>query len=116
MPAELAQKLAKLLPKIGNVVADDVPVSDDEDKDNKVVSTFGPTPTGSQYMHHHEVRVSKTCTVGKSAIFVIIHDDFFFFFTFIQAVFASHYEGQSRLLFFRMGIECMCVSRKTFST
>ncbi|CAM9961414.1 unnamed protein product, partial [Sphacelaria rigidula] len=55
LEAELAQKLAKLLPKIGNVVADDVPVSDDEDKDNKVVSTFGPTPTGSQYMHHHEV-------------------------------------------------------------
>lgn len=53
--AELATKVSKLLPKIGNIVADDVPVSDDEDKDNKVVSTFGPTPTGDQYMHHHEV-------------------------------------------------------------
>lgn len=48
-------KVAKLLPKIGNIVADDVPVSNDEDKDNKVVSTFGPHPTGDQYMHHHEV-------------------------------------------------------------
>ncbi|CAM9800640.1 unnamed protein product [Hapterophycus canaliculatus] len=53
--AELATKVSKLLPKIGNIVADDVPVSDDEDKDNKVVSTFGATPTGDQYMHHHEV-------------------------------------------------------------
>ncbi|CAN0392171.1 unnamed protein product, partial [Scytosiphon promiscuus] len=43
--AELATKVSKLLPKIGNIVADDVPVSDDEDKDNKVVGTFGATPT-----------------------------------------------------------------------
>lgn len=43
------------MPKIGNIVADDVPVSDDEDKDNKIVSTFGANPTGEQYMHHHEV-------------------------------------------------------------
>ncbi|CAM9322056.1 unnamed protein product [Pylaiella littoralis] len=53
--AEMGQKVAKLLPKIGNIVADDVPVSDDEEKDSKVVSTFGPNPTGEQYMHHHEV-------------------------------------------------------------
>lgn len=53
--AELSTKIGKLLPKVGNIVADDVPVSDDEDKDNKVVSTFGPNPTGDQYMHHHEV-------------------------------------------------------------
>ena len=52
---ELGTKVSKLLPKIGNIVADDVPVSNDEDKDNKVVSTFGPNPTGDQYMHHHEV-------------------------------------------------------------
>ena len=53
---ELSTKIGKLLPKIGNIVADDVPVSDDEEKDNKVVSTFGANPTGEQYMHHHEVR------------------------------------------------------------
>lgn len=58
--AELAQKVAKLLPKIGNIVADDVPVSDDEDKDNKIVNTFGPTPAGAQYMHHHEVKAFLT--------------------------------------------------------
>lgn len=52
---ELGKKVSKLLPKIGNIVANDVPVSDDEDKDNKIVSTFGNNPTGPQYMHHHEV-------------------------------------------------------------
>lgn len=58
--AELGEKVAKLLPKIGNIVADDVPVSNDEDKDNKVVSTYGPNPTGAQYMHHHEVCISSS--------------------------------------------------------
>lgn len=57
-PVELSQQVSKLLPKIGNIVADDVPVSNDEEKDNQVVSTFGPTPTGEKYMHHHEVCVS----------------------------------------------------------
>ncbi|CAN0531501.1 unnamed protein product, partial [Ectocarpus sp. 8 AP-2014] len=51
---ELSQQVSKLLPKIGNIVADDVPVSNDEEKDNKVVSTFGATPSGEKYMHHHE--------------------------------------------------------------
>lgn len=69
MPAELAQKVAKLLPKIGNLVADDVPVSDNEDKDNKVVSTFGPTPTGSQYLHHHEVSVETSNLAEKKRQF-----------------------------------------------
>ena len=48
--------MSKLLPKIGNIVAKDVPTSDDEDKDNEIVSTFGPTPKGDHYMHHHEVQ------------------------------------------------------------
>eukprot|EP00904_Undaria_pinnatifida_P011963 jgi/Undpi1/7898/HiC_scaffold_24.g10370.m1 len=53
--AELGLQVAKLLPKIGNIVAKDVPTSDDEEKDSIVTSTFGPNPTGQQYMHHHEV-------------------------------------------------------------
>lgn len=56
---ELGQKVAKLLPKIGNIVANDVPVSDDEEKDSKIVSTFGANPTGEQYMHHHEVTATR---------------------------------------------------------
>ena len=48
--------MAKLLPKIGNIVAKDVPTSNDEEKDSIVTSTFGPNPRGEQYMHHHEVK------------------------------------------------------------
>lgn len=54
--ADLGQQVAALLPKIGNIVAKDVPTSDDEEKDNEIVSTYGPTPKGDRYMHHHEVR------------------------------------------------------------
>ncbi|CAM9576559.1 unnamed protein product [Chrysoparadoxa australica] len=56
--AELAGYEARvnvLLPQIGNIVADDVPVSNDEEKDSVVVSEFGALPTGPQYLHHHEV-------------------------------------------------------------
>ena len=53
--AELGLQVARLLPKIGNIVAKDVPTSDDEEKDSIVTSTFGPNPSGQQYMHHHEV-------------------------------------------------------------
>ncbi|CAN0009276.1 unnamed protein product, partial [Phaeothamnion confervicola] len=55
---ELAAQRDALLSQIGNIVADDVPVSQDEEKDNIIVSTFGPTPKSGRektYLHHHEV-------------------------------------------------------------
>ncbi|CAM9418415.1 unnamed protein product [Choristocarpus tenellus] len=53
---ELEKEVQKLLPKIGNIVGKDVPTSNDEEKDNEIVSVFGPTPTaGENCMHHHEV-------------------------------------------------------------
>jgi seryl-tRNA synthetase len=42
------------VPKIGNVVAPDVPTSDDE-ANNQTIREFGPLPTGAHYLHHHEV-------------------------------------------------------------
>ena len=51
---QLEAEVARLLPKIGNIVAPDVPTSNDE-ADNEVTVQHGPLPTGPQYMHHHEV-------------------------------------------------------------
>jgi seryl-tRNA synthetase len=51
----LEEEMAKLLPKIGNIVAKDVPTSNDEEKDNEIVSTFGECSSGEGLLHHHEV-------------------------------------------------------------
>jgi seryl-tRNA synthetase len=40
---------------VGNYVADDVPVSDVEDKDNKVVKTWGPIKEKGNHLYHHEL-------------------------------------------------------------
>jgi seryl-tRNA synthetase len=45
----------RLLMTIGNIVDDECPVSQDEEKDCIVRSTFGPTPKGAGFLHHHEV-------------------------------------------------------------
>eukprot|EP01084_Bolivina_argentea_P010149 18910_1 len=50
----LEEQIAKLLPKVGNVVASDVPTSNNED-DNEIVRTFGSCRTGKELLHHHEV-------------------------------------------------------------
>jgi seryl-tRNA synthetase len=52
--AEYEAAVAKLVPKIGNIVAPDVPTSDDE-ANNQTIKEHGPLPTGAHYLHHHEV-------------------------------------------------------------
>ncbi len=51
---ELEEQLAKLLPRVGNIVASDVPTSKNEE-DNEIVRTFGSCRTGKELLHHHEV-------------------------------------------------------------
>ena len=43
---EHEKRVAVLLPKIGNIVAPDVPVSDDE-ANNQIIAQHGPQPTGN---------------------------------------------------------------------
>ncbi len=51
---DLEEQIVKLLPKVGNIVAPDVPTSNNED-DNEIVRTFGSCRTGKELLHHHEV-------------------------------------------------------------
>mmetsp|Transcript_19866 Transcript_19866/g.32667 ORF Transcript_19866/g.32667 Transcript_19866/m.32667 type:complete len:456 (+) Transcript_19866:55-1422(+) len=60
--AELAKKvdevklaLDKELPKVGNLVHESVVVSNDEDKDNEIVNTFGDARSGEGLLPHHQV-------------------------------------------------------------
>ena len=46
------QKVKKMFGSIGNLVADDVVVSNDEDADNEVVSKWGEPAATAQYSHH----------------------------------------------------------------
>ncbi len=50
----LGEQIAKLLPQVGNVVAFDVPTSNNE-VDNEIVRTFGSCRSGKELLHHHEV-------------------------------------------------------------
>ena len=43
------------LKEIGNIVHESVPVSNDEEKDNEVVATFGEIPSGEKYALHHQL-------------------------------------------------------------
>lgn len=51
---DLEAVVQKLLNQIGNMVDDDVPVSQDE-AENGTVRTHGPTPSGPQYNNHHNL-------------------------------------------------------------
>lgn len=48
-------ELDRLLPKIGNIVDDTVPVSQDEEADTEVVRTWGTPVTGDDLLHHHDL-------------------------------------------------------------
>lgn len=58
---EIENERTKKLNTIGNIVADSVPTSKDEDKDNGIVSTWGTIPElkvdGKTlgHLHHHEI-------------------------------------------------------------
>lgn len=58
---ELEQKNAKItvdkkIGTVGNIVDDSVPVSKDEDKDNKITKTWGnPRPAGPDILNHHDL-------------------------------------------------------------
>ncbi|EWM22412.1 seryl-trna synthetase [Nannochloropsis gaditana] len=49
------EEVDKLLPKIGNIVDDSVPVSQDEEADTEVVRTWGTPVTGDDLLHHHDL-------------------------------------------------------------
>jgi len=51
----LKASLATDLPKVGNLVHDSVVVSQDEEKDNEVIATFGETPSGDTFLPHHHL-------------------------------------------------------------
>jgi seryl-tRNA synthetase len=50
---EIKAELDSKVSQIGNLVDDSVVVSQDEEKDNEVVSTWGEPVTGPEYLSHH---------------------------------------------------------------
>lgn len=53
--SEAEIKVKQLVSQVGNYVADDVVVSNDEDKDNKVVKTWGNCDPKGDNLFHHEI-------------------------------------------------------------
>lgn len=52
---ELKIEIDKLVNKVGNIVEDDVPVSNDEDKDNLVIKKWGTPRDPTGLLNHHDL-------------------------------------------------------------